>query len=154
VSQDPSPPALGGITVLSVPTDHTTALTVSIDWVHGAVVLRGELDRDAAHHLIDALAALRAAGHPRWVVDAAEVTWCDAGGLRALACAHALAVESGRELRLVRPSRCVHRLITLSGLDQLLAATDPPAADGAGAAARTGRRRPPRPLTVVRDATG
>jgi anti-sigma B factor antagonist len=139
-----------------VPTDHapvTTALAVSIDWAHGAVVLRGELDRDAAHHLIDALAALRAAGHPCWVVDAAEVTWCDAGGLRALAAGRALAIESGRELRLVHPSRCVLRLVLLTGLDELLVDADPRAGGRAASPVRAGRRRPPRPLTVVRTAT-
>jgi anti-sigma B factor antagonist len=142
--------------VLPAPTHHapgSTALVVSIDWVRGAVVLRGELDRDAAHHLTDALAALRATGHPRWVVDAAEVTWCDAGGLRALAAGSALAVESGRELQLVRPSRCVDRLVTLTGLDQLLAGTGPRAADQPAPAASTGRRRPARSLRVVPAAT-
>ena len=100
-------------------------LVVSIDWVNGAVVLCGELDRDAAHHLVDAVAALSATPHLEWVVDTADVTWCDATGLRALAEAHAIAVADGRQLRLVRSSRCVDRLVTLSGLDRLIADSVP-----------------------------
>ena len=96
-------------------------LLVSIDWVQGVVSLRGELDRESAHHLADALSALTAAHHACWVVDTAQVTRCDAGGLRALAAAHAFAVGSGRGFRLSRPSRCVHRLVTLSGLDRVIA---------------------------------
>jgi anti-sigma B factor antagonist len=108
--------------------DPSPSLAVSIDWARGAVVLRGELDRASAHHLVDAVMALRATGHACWVIDTAEVTWCDAGGVRALATARALAVESGRELRLVHPSRCVDRLLTVTGLDVLIAATARPPA--------------------------
>ena len=114
-------------------------LVVSVDWLHAAVLLRGELDRDSAHHLVDAAAALSATDHPYWVIDTADVTWCDVGGLRALAAVHALATSHGRQLRLVRTSRCVDRLVSLSGLDQVIAdarsaailaaaATAPPAA--------------------------
>ena len=103
-------------------------LVVSIDWQQGAVALRGELDRESAHHLDDALAALAATAHSCWVLDTAEVTWCDAGGLRALAAAQALAAQHGRELRLERTSRCVERLVTLSGLDQLIADSPGPSA--------------------------
>ena len=98
-------------------------LAVSIDWVRGAVVVRGELDRDSAHHLVDAAGALAATDHRSWVIDTAAVTWCDAAGLRALATVHAVAVAHGRQLQLVRSSRCVDRLVTVSGLDRLIADT-------------------------------
>ena len=128
-------------------------LLVSVDWVHGTVALRGELDRESAHHLADALTALAAADHPCWVVDTAEVSWCDAGGLRALAAAHAAATAAGRQLRLVRPSRCVERLVRLSGLDEQLAAAAEPTT------ARPGRGNSPagplggvsRPTAVTRN---
>ncbi|MCZ2836945.1 STAS domain-containing protein [Modestobacter sp. VKM Ac-2985] len=100
-------------------------LTVSVDRAHATVVLSGELDRDSVHHLTGALAALSASSNARWVVDTAGVTWCDAGGLRGLAAAHAQAVDSGRELRLTGTPRCVDRLLRLSGLDQLIADTAP-----------------------------
>jgi anti-sigma B factor antagonist len=105
------------------PQDQPELLTVSVRWSSASVVLAGELDRECAHHLVDALAALVCTDQPCWVVDAAAVTWCDAGGLRALAAAHALAVAHGRRLRLVNASRCVDRLVRLSGLDRRLAAT-------------------------------
>ncbi|GAA4744324.1 hypothetical protein GCM10023328_27700 [Modestobacter marinus] len=98
-------------------------LAVSVDRVHATVVLRGELDRDSAHHVTDALAALATTGHACWVIDTSGVTWCDAGGLRSLAAAHALAVHSGRQLRLTGRSRCVDRLLRLSGLDRSIADT-------------------------------
>jgi anti-sigma B factor antagonist len=101
-------------------TEDDPALSVSIDFATATVVLSGELDRDGAHHLVDALGNLLTTGHPRWTVDSADVTWCDVGGLRALAAAHALAVAHGRELYLHRSSRCVDRLVALSGLDQLV----------------------------------
>lgn len=107
-------------------TDPSRSLDVAVDWLQGVVVLRGELDRDSAHHLVDAVRALEATDHRRWVVDAAEVTWCDAGGLRALAAAHALALASGRQLVLSRRSRCVDRLVVLSGLDRMVADGVPP----------------------------
>jgi anti-sigma B factor antagonist len=101
--------------------DDLPVLTISVDWVRGAVVLCGELDRESAHHLVDVVTSLAATGHPRWLVDTADVSWCDAAGLRALATAHALAVECGGELRLARTSRCVDRLVTMSGLGDRIA---------------------------------
>ncbi|MCZ2824471.1 MULTISPECIES: STAS domain-containing protein [unclassified Modestobacter] len=103
--------------------DGSEELVVSVDWVHATIVLRGELDRDSAHHLTGAVEALAATSHSCWVIDTAEVTWCDVGGLRGLASAHALAVDSGRELRLTGTPRCVDRLLRLSGLDLLIADT-------------------------------
>jgi anti-anti-sigma factor len=103
--------------------DLDRALAVAVDWSTGSVVVRGELDRDAAHHLLDALGSLLSTHHLRWTIDTAGVTWCDAGGLRTLAAAHALAVAHGRELRLTPSSRCVDRLVSLSGLDRLIAAS-------------------------------
>ncbi|WP_269186604.1 STAS domain-containing protein [Modestobacter sp. VKM Ac-2983] len=109
--------------LLTTGPDRSEELVVSVDWVHATIVLRGELDRDSAHHLTGAVEALTATGHPCWVIDTARVTWCDAGGLRGLARAHALAVDSGRELRLTGTPRCIDRLLRMSGLDQLIADT-------------------------------
>jgi anti-sigma B factor antagonist len=126
---DPAPHR-GETTVLArpetrCPLDEPPYLTVTVEWSCATVVLHGELDRDCAHHLVDALAALAGTDQPCWVVDAAAVTWCDAGGLRALAAAHALAVARGRRLQLVGANRCVDRLVRLSGLDRLMADTLP-----------------------------
>jgi anti-sigma B factor antagonist len=95
-------------------------LAVSIDWAQGLVLLAGELDRESAHHLLDALETLSGTEHRTWGVDASQVTFCDAGGLRALAAAQALATRHGRELLVVAASRCVERLLILTGLEGLL----------------------------------
>ena len=122
-------------------TSASPALVVSVDPTGGLVQLSGELDRDSAHHLLDALGDLIDAGHRAVYVDAAEVTFCDAGGLRALVLGSRLIRAGCGELRVVRASRCVGRLLVLSGLDVLTgagAAPDPlPAADDL-----TARRRP------------
>ena len=131
----------------SLPVSSSTAsdlcdLQISVDWVRGIVVMRGELDRGSAHHLVDVVTSLAATGHPRWQIDTADVTWCDAGGLRALAAAHALATECGGELRLVRTSRCVDRLVRMAGLDRMIAAGLRPAPAGEPTAGRALRLVP------------
>lgn len=92
---------------------------VSVDLQSGRVSVTGELDREHAHHVLDALDALSATDHAVWTLEARRVTFCDAEGLRVLVTAHRRARRAGREL-LVLPSRCMHRLVLLVGLDQLL----------------------------------
>ncbi|MGY2085743.1 STAS domain-containing protein [Blastococcus sp. SYSU DS0539] len=106
-----------------------------VDLVGGTVTVSGELDRENAHHVLDGLLALAGTGHRRWAVDAARVVFCDAAGLRALVTAHHLAHRHGAALVLHRPSPCLHRLVLLVGLDQLLdlrpaGNAAPPAAGG------------------------
>jgi len=101
-------------------------LAVSLDWPGGLVRLSGELDRDSAHHLLDALQALALTGHRVLSVDAADVTFCDAGGLRALVVGSRLLRDGGQELRVVGASRCVGRLLALAGLDLTAAAVPGP----------------------------
>lgn len=95
-------------------------LSVAVDLVAGRITLAGELDRENAHHLVDAVEALHGTRHLRWELDAAGVTFCDAGGVRSLIAAQVLAARAGRRLLLVRPSRCVDRLVGLVGLDDLV----------------------------------
>lgn len=99
------------------------SLSVSIDWTHAHVELVGELDGDTAHLLLDALEALAATQHARWTIDATGLSWCDARGVQAIAAGLAVATGAGCELRVVAASRCVHRLLTLTGLDELIAAS-------------------------------
>ncbi|MGY1857988.1 STAS domain-containing protein [Modestobacter sp. SYSU DS0290] len=101
-----------------------------LDWASGRVHLRGDLDRASAHHLRDAFAALLVTDRVRWTIDASGVTFCDAGGLRALSAASRSAAAAGRELRLGAASRCLTRLLTLTGLTGLFTdgETTPPAA--------------------------
>ena len=100
-------------------------LAVSVDLPSAQVRVAGELDRESAHHLVDAMVMLTTRPSRRWRLDAGDVTFCDAGGLRALSNAHALATEHGRSLQLVRTSRSVDRLVELLGHDRVFPA--PPA---------------------------
>jgi anti-anti-sigma factor len=123
--------------------DASSALSVSVDRHGGLVLLSGELDRDSAHHLLEALDALSGSSHPVLRVDAAEVTFCDAGGLRALVAGSRLVRSGGRDLRIVRAGRCVERLLVLAGLEGLLDTDVPP-----GAAIDLTARRGTRPRVV------
>ena len=95
------------------PAPHPDALSIRVDLAAGRVTLTGDLDRGSAHHLTDAIAALVPTRHARWELDACGVTWCDAGGLRALLSATTLAARLDRELAVVAASRCVARLLAL-----------------------------------------
>jgi anti-anti-sigma factor len=100
-----------------------TPLSVTVDLPSAEVCVAGELDRESAHHLVDALDVLTTRTSRRWRLDTSGVTFCDVGGLRALSSAHELAVSHGRHLRLVRSSRSVERLVELLGPDQVFPPT-------------------------------
>ncbi|MDK3257670.1 STAS domain-containing protein [Blastococcus capsensis] len=100
---------------------------VSVDLRSAQVRVAGELDQEHAHHVLDALAALSGTDHAVWTLEARQVTFCDAAGLRSLVTAHRLARGHGRDLS-VLPSPCMHRLVLLVGLDELL--HTPPAPPG------------------------
>lgn len=107
------------------------ALAVSVDLPGSRVSVAGELDRDSAHHLLDALAMLTTRSSRHWRLDAGAVTFCDAGGVRALSSAHELAAAHGRSLDLERTSRSVDRLVELLGHERVF----PSPADGSSSAA-------------------
>ena len=97
----------------------------------GRVSVAGELDREHAHHVLDALAALSGADCARWTLEARRVTFCDAEGLRLLLAADRLACHHGRQLS-VLASPWVRRLVVLVGLERLVDGA--PAQAGPGAA--------------------
>ena len=101
-----------------------TALAVSVDLPSSLVSVAGELDRDSAHHLLDAMAVLTTRTSRRWRLGASAVTFCDAGGVRALSSAHALATAHGRSLDVERTSRQVDRLVELVGHEQVFPSGD------------------------------
>jgi anti-anti-sigma factor len=105
------------------------SLAVSVDLPRARVSVSGELDRESAHHLLDALTMLTTRSSRRWRLDAGGVTFCDAGGVRALSGAHALATEHGRSLDVERTSRSVDRVVDLLGRDRVFPAA-PSSADG------------------------
>jgi len=100
----------------------TTPIAVSVDLPSASVQVAGELDRNSAHHLLEAVEMLATRPNRRWQLDTAGVTFCDAGGLRALSSAHTLAAANGRTLRLVRSSRSVDRLVDLLGSEEVFPA--------------------------------
>ncbi|NEK87489.1 STAS domain-containing protein [Blastococcus saxobsidens] len=116
---------------------------VSVDVASATVVVAGEFDRDHAPHVLDGLRSLTGSGRPRWVLDTERVTFCDAAGLRTLVTGHHLARRHGCQLVLERPSPCLHRLVVLVGLHDLLALLPggPPAPD---------EHRSPPPAGVLR----
>jgi anti-sigma B factor antagonist len=104
---------------LSIGSPPAAPLAVSVDLPSAQVRVSGELDRVNAHHLEDAMVMLTTRPSRRWRLDAGDVTFCDAEGLRALSNAHALAAEHGRSLQLVRTSRSVDRLVDLLGRERV-----------------------------------
>jgi anti-sigma B factor antagonist len=133
-------------------TSASSALTVTVDWPDGVVRLSGELDRDSAHHLLDALDTLAATGHRVLGVDAAEVTFCDAGGLRALVVGSRLLRADGRDLQVLRASRCVGRLLTIAGLDYLTGTAASPASHSVAIDLAARRATQPRVDRTIRHA--
>ncbi len=118
-------PGKGTLTTTDARTDDPT-LVVDLDLTTGLVHLRGDLDRDSAHHLRDAVETLLVTDRVGWTIDAGQVTFCDAGGLRALTAAARTAAAAGRELRLGVAPRCVTRLLALTGQTGLFSDSAPP----------------------------
>jgi len=127
-------------------------LVVSIDLHRARLRVAGELDRESAHHLLDAVSVLVDAPARRWRLDVRDVTFCDAGGLRALTSAHQLAADAGRVLHLSRTSRPVARLVGLVGYDQVFPASQQGRRDRAGAG--DVHRHSRRPQRIGCDTTG
>ena len=104
----------------SLPRHDEPGLRIRVDSWLGLVLLAGELDREHSPELLAALSTLADTHHRTWQVDSAGITFCDAGGLRALAAVERLAADHGCQLTIIRSSQCVHRLVTLVGLTRLL----------------------------------
>jgi anti-anti-sigma factor len=94
-------------------------LLVLIDLANGRISVRGELDRARVQQFTDAVDVLPRSSARQWSIDAAGITFCDAGGLRGMLHAHEVAVRAGRTLVVTRPSRLMARLLALAGLQEL-----------------------------------
>ena len=86
----------------------------------------GELDLDTAPRLEDELAAVRAQGDPRLVLDLRRLTFMDSTGLRLVIRWHTAAREHGFEFAIVPGPDVVQRVIRLTGMDDQLPVTEPP----------------------------
>ena len=87
----------------------------------------GELDLDTAPQVEGELAAVRAQGGRRLVLDLRRLTFMDSTGLRLVIRWDAAARADGFEFAIVPGSEVVQRVIRLTGMDDQLAVTDPPA---------------------------
>ena len=97
---------------------------VSIDIAGGRVTLHGDLDRQHVGRLLQALGTLTNSPSPSWTVDASDLTFCDAAGLRGLMAGQQAARDAGRVFMVARPSPWLRHLFRLVGLG----AADPLAA--------------------------
>jgi len=85
------------------------------------VTVRGEVDRDCAGVIRDALvAAVRRAGDRPVRADLAGVPLIDAAGMAALLAGEEAGRTAGVALRITRPTAHVRRLLTAAGLHRLL----------------------------------
>src|SRR3954464_12850531 len=95
---------------------------------HGviAVTLGGTLDLSAADQLLDELRHVWDRDALPVVLDLAEVTFLDSGGMRTLVLAQRELAAAGRTLTIGAASPKVRRLLELTGTDQLFGSpTDP-----------------------------
>jgi anti-anti-sigma factor len=101
------------------------------------LVLAGEMDLASAGQLTDATDKAVATERPTEIlVDLAAVTFIDSTGIRALLTAQRIADEQGVGLRVVHAHGVVARVLTMTGLLDILEGNDPatpPDAASAGA---------------------
>ena len=86
---------------------------------HAVVALRGDLDVTGAGDVAAALAQV-VDRRPTVIMDLTSLEFADCSGLRALAGARERARQAGGELLLAAPQRPVLRILSLTGLSDLL----------------------------------
>ena len=91
------------------------------------VRVRGEIDLAAAERLEQALKSVQDAPSEVTILDLREVTFLDSTGLRTITSADARARKDGHELRIVRGSDQVQKLLHVTGMDKILPLVDDPA---------------------------
>ena len=90
------------------------------------VAVGGELDMESGLCLHDQLTCMIRAIGPRLALDLTGVTFIDCAGLTGLLTTRKAARAQGGWLRLVAVSRCVSRLIEITGLQDTLVTPPPP----------------------------
>jgi anti-sigma B factor antagonist len=100
-----------------------TGRAADTDWVRPV----GELDLDTEPQLEQAIAAVREQGAPRLVLDLRELTFMDSTGLRLVIRWDTAAREQGFEFAIVRGPDVVQRVVRLTGMEDQLTFTEPPA---------------------------
>lgn len=92
------------------------------------LALTGELDISSAAQLDQELAKLEASDPPLIVLDLRKLEFMDSTGLRTVVTADARAREQGRRLAIVRGPDAVHRVFSVTRLDERLEIIDDPTA--------------------------
>jgi anti-anti-sigma factor len=103
---------------MSTPPLSVTSRGVTADITVITVV--GELDHDTAPLLRDEITVLQQRGRHRVVLDLADMTFCDSGGVGLFVDAHRTTGEHGGWLRLASVRPRIHELFRLLALDRLL----------------------------------
>lgn len=89
--------------------------------------LQGELDLSTTEQLEEELRRVEADAPPELVLDLRGLRFLDSTGLRLIIGADARAREAGRRLVLVRGPETVHRVFTITRLDERLQLVEDPA---------------------------
>lgn len=98
-------------------------LSLSLNLTAGRITLVGVLNRRSAHHLLDAIRALSATAHQRWVMDTEGMRSCDSSGLRTVGACYRTALRHGAQLRIVGAAPWFRQALATVRLDgHLLAA--------------------------------
>ena len=90
------------------------------------LAVTGELDLRTSPELEDRLARVWASGAELVILDLRQIEFMDSTGLRVLLGAHQRAQETGRRFALVRGADQVERVLTLTGVRDLLTVVDAP----------------------------
>ncbi len=90
------------------------------------LAVTGELDLRTSPELEERLAGAFDAGAELVILDLRQIEFMDSTGLRVLLGAHQRAQESGRRFALVRGADQVERVLTLTGVRDLLTVVDAP----------------------------
>ncbi|HEY8865504.1 MAG TPA: STAS domain-containing protein [Solirubrobacteraceae bacterium] len=92
------------------------------------IALAGELDIASAPDVEAAFGRLEGSDPPTLIVlDLRELEFMDSTGLRTVVAADTRAREQDRRFEIVRGSDAVHRIFSVTGLDERLVFVDPPA---------------------------
>jgi anti-sigma B factor antagonist len=104
------------VTILEVETEERERLV--------RVSLRGELDLSTVEKVEDELRRIEDRGDKLLVLDLSGLTFLDSTGLRLMVTADQRARKAGRRLALVKGPETVHRVFTITKLDERLQMVD------------------------------
>ena len=90
------------------------------------LAVTGELDLRTSPQLEECLERVWASGAELVILDLRQIEFMDSTGLRILLGAHQRAQQSGRRFALVRGADQVERVLTLTGVRDLLTVVDAP----------------------------